>query len=170
MIHLYNLASLLRYAETVPPESVTATRVWRCLDIVDQIVLGRYYNSSCRARVPAADGIALLRPEERRGRGVFVRLDDRGRPTNEDDKMRLLQQDAAAREKKRDPKLDYTVVWLPQFWRTRVHALILTALVTTGSVACFILVGPILAGRLALDRILSAPAHDGYNWVCVPRV
>lgn len=165
MISLYNLDSLLRYAKTVPPESTTATRIWGALDVLDQIVLGRYQNITCRARVPASDGLVLLKPEERRGRGVFVRLDKNGSTTNEEDKMMILQQDRAAREKKRDPKKDYTVVWLPQYWRTRVHALIMTALCAGGLIACTVLVGPLVTGRMMLDRLLPQPAHDGYNWV-----
>lgn len=164
-ISLYNLGSLLRYSRVVQRESPYATRIWSILDVIDQIVLGRYHNATCKARVPASDGIVLLRPEERKGRGVFVRLDVNGAPTNEEDKMMMLRQDRAAREKHRDPKKDYTVVWLPKYWRTRVHALIMTTLVTAGALACAVLVGPLIAGRLMLDRLLPHPAHDGYNWV-----
>ena len=165
MINLYNLNSLLRNAKTVPPESAAATRIWGILDVLDQIILGRYQNHSCRARVPAADSLVLLKPEERRGRGVFIRLDEKGSTTNEEDKMMILRQDRAAREKNRDPKKDYTVVWLPQYWRTRVHALIMTALCAGGLIACTLVVGPLITGRMILDRFLPEPAHDGYNWV-----
>lgn len=168
-ISLYNLDSLLRYAKTVPDESPVATRIWAVLDVLDQIVLGRYQNSTSKARVPASDGLALLKPEERRGRGVFIRLDENGSTSNDEDKMMILRQDRAAREKNRDPKKDYMVVWLPQYWRTRVHALIMTALCAGGLTACTVLVAPLITGRMMLDRLLSQPAHDGYNWVSPPR-
>lgn len=147
-------------------ESTVVLRSWQVLDFVAQIVLGRYNNGETLARVPASDSVILLRAEERQGRGVFVRLDASGSPVTRDDKMMLLLQDRAARSKGRDPRKDYKMVWLPRYWRTRIHFVILSALVLSGTLVAVAAFGPLVIGRLTLDRTCGRPMHDGYSWVC----
>jgi E3 ubiquitin-protein ligase MARCH6 len=149
-------------------ESAIVLRSWQALDVVAQIVLGRYNNAETLARVPASDSVVLLKAEERQGRGVFVRLDASGSPVTRDDKMMLLQQDRAARAKGRDPRKDYKMVWLPRYWRTRIHFVVLSALVLSGALVATAALAPLVVGRLTLDRAFGRPVHDGYNWVSPP--
>jgi E3 ubiquitin-protein ligase MARCH6 len=146
-------------------ESAIVLRAWQVLDSVAQMVLGRYNNGETLARVPASDSVILLRAEERNGRGVFVRLDASGSPVTQDDKMMLLLQDRAARSKGRDPRKDYKMVWLPRYWRTRIHSVILSALVLSGTLVAMAAFGPLIVGRLTLDHAFGRPVHDGYSWV-----
>jgi E3 ubiquitin-protein ligase MARCH6 len=163
-----NLGELLtdwHHSKPRKQESGLVLRIWQVLDVIAQLGLGRYNNKETFARVPASDSVVLLRAEERKGRGVFVRLDATGCPVTRDDKILLLQQDRAAKEKNRDPKQDYKMVWLPRYWRTRVHAVVLSALVLSGMSVSLGLFAPLAIGRMTLDRTLGRPVHDGYNWV-----
>ena len=148
-------------------ESPAVLRTWRILDFFAQITLGKYDTSETWARVPAADSVVLLKPEVRKGRGVFVRLDNLGRPLTEDGGLLMVQQNQAAKHAKRDPVKDYKVVWLPRYWRTRIHAVVYTALALSGAVVATALLAPLIVGRLILDRAFEHPVHDGYNWVCL---
>lgn len=147
-------------------ESTAVLRAWRVVDFIAQLVLGRYDNNETWARVPAADSVVLLKPEIRKGRGVFVRLDQFGQPITPEGKLLLLQQNQAAVAANRNPKVDYKVVWLPKYWRTRVHAVVYSALVVCGSLVAMTVFAPLVVGRLLLDRAFGEPVHDGYNWVC----
>ena len=141
--------------------------MWPILDPVFQLAFGRYDPTATDARVPAEDQVALLPQSERRKGGVFVALDENGSPRTPEDKLRLLKQDKRAREAKRDPKNDYTVVWLPQYWRTRVHAFIFAALGMAATCLAILFFGPLVVGRAALAMLTTEPIHDGYSLVSV---
>jgi E3 ubiquitin-protein ligase MARCH6 len=165
----FNLKGLLTDHARKPPitDSSHVLRVWQVIDVIAQIGLGRYDNAETWARVPASDSVVLLKPEVRQGRGVFVRLDNFGQAITPKGKLLMMQQDQAARDANRDPKVDYKVVWLPRYWRTRVHSVIFTALVLGGTVLALTVFAPLVVGRLILDRAMGEPVHDGYNWVCL---
>lgn len=148
-------------------EHPAVLRAWRVVDFIAQIALGKYDTAETWARVPAADSVALLKPEIRKGRGVFVRLDNLGRPLTEDGALLMFQQTQAAKNAKRDPLKDYKVVWLPRYWRTRIHAVVYTALALSGTVVATAMFAPLIVGRLILDRMFDHPVHDGYSWVCL---
>ena len=157
---------LTDHDRTTKIEHPAVLRAWRVLDFFAQIALGKYDTAETWARVPAADSVVLLKPEVRKGRGVFVRLDNQGRTLTPDGSLLMLQQNQAAIKANRDPHKDYKRVWLPRYWRTRVHAVVYTALALSGTVVATALFAPLIVGRLILDRAFGHPVHDGYNWVC----
>jgi len=139
--------------------------IWPILDKPFQLLFGQYKNTQTDARVPGADQIVLLSPAERRKGGVFVPVDPQGATRTPEDKLRLLKQDRAAREAGRDPKTDYTVIWLPRYWRTKIHAFIVVTLTTvsiTLALGCFV---PLVVGRAAMAMLFTESTHDGYNLV-----
>lgn len=163
---MFNLTAMLTDTDrTRKVESPVVLGAWRVLDFFAQIALGRYDTTETWARVPSADSVVLLKPEVRKGRGVFVRLDNIGRTLTPDGALLMHQQNQAAIKANRDPLKDYKRVWLPRYWRTRVHAVVYTALVLCGTVVATALFAPLLVGRLILDRAFGHPVHDGYNWV-----
>jgi E3 ubiquitin-protein ligase MARCH6 len=165
--YAFNLTAMLTdHDRTTKIEHPAVLRAWRVLDFFAQIALGKYDTHETWARVPAADSVVLLKPEVRKGRGVFVRLDNQGRTLTPDGSLLMLQQNQAATKANRDPHKDYKRVWLPRYWRTRVHAVVYTALALSGTVVATALFAPLVVGRLILDRAFGHPVHDGYNWVC----
>lgn len=162
----FNLTSLL-HGKTArfKTESRLTISTWRVADFFGQLVFGKYDTTESDARVPSSDQVVLLPPAERKGNGVFVMLDKLGAPKTADDKLRLLKQDRAAREGGRDPRADYRIVWLPRFWRTRVHALIFAALGTASAVIALAFFVPLVVGRLASSLFIEEEVHDGYSWV-----
>ncbi|KAK4684277.1 E3 ubiquitin-protein ligase MARCH6, partial [Tremellales sp. Uapishka_1] len=163
----YRLTSLLYGQEAAANESqddpYVLASIWPVLDSIYQFVFGGYDNAATLARVPSADQVALLSPAERRKGGVFVLLDNEGRPKTENGKLNLLKQDKLAREAGRDPQADYTVVWLPRYWRIRIHSFIFSALVTTAFAIAVGFFVPLGIGRLAMGMVFGSGVHDGYN-------
>ena len=139
--------------------------LWPILDPVFQAGFGRYSTTATDARVPFSDRVALLSPAERQKDGVFIPVDGRGAPKNKEGTLALLKQDRRARQKKRDPRGDYTIVWLPQYWRTRIHVFILCALGMASTLIATTFFGPILIGRAALAMVTTNRLHDGYCYV-----
>lgn len=139
--------------------------VWPVLDPIFQFAFGRYNTTATDARVPFSDRVALLSQIERQKDGVFIPLDARGTPTTDQGRMALLKQDRRARQKNRDPRADYTIVWLPQYWRTRIHVFILCALGMASIIIATMFFGPILVGRAALAMVTTTRLHDGYSYV-----
>ena len=140
-------------------------RFWAALDVLLQFVFGKYDPTATYARVPASDQVALLPPTERRKVGVFVPVDEDGAPTSVEAKMRLLRQDQRSRTTKRDPVRDYTIVWLPQYWRTRIHVFVSISVTVTGAFLALVFFAPILIGRGVFAMCLDQPVHDGYAYV-----
>ncbi|ORX38932.1 hypothetical protein BD324DRAFT_617907 [Kockovaella imperatae] len=139
--------------------------IWPILDIPLQRLFGPYDPAGTYARVPAADQVGLLPASERKKGGVFIPLTKEGSPKDDEGKLRLLKQDQRARALKRDPRKDYTVVWLPQYWRTRIHAFIFAAIGVTGWAIAMLLFVPILVGRATLGMLVSEEMHDGYAFL-----
>ena len=138
--------------------------VWPIVDPLFQLAFGRYDNTSTDARVPATDRVALLSQAERKEHGVFIPHDKYGAPKSDKAKLALLKQDRRAREKNRVPKDDYQIVWLPRYWRTRVHAFIFAALTVAAWTIALSLFVPLVIGRTALGALTRQPCHDGYSY------
>ena len=143
-------------------------RFWAILDNILQLVFGNYDPTATYARVPASDQVALLPPTERRKSGVFVQVDADGSPTSAEAKMRMLRQDQRARAMKRDPTRDYTIVWLPQYWRTRIHVFVSISVTVTGVFIALVFFTPIVIGRAMFAMFVNQTVHDGYAYVSDP--
>ncbi|BEI83081.1 hypothetical protein CcaverHIS002_0309490 [Cutaneotrichosporon cavernicola] len=160
------LVSLIFGMEVRPKPSNRASQwAWLVADAACQFVFGRYDNRATRARVPASDRVELATLEERRREGVFIPVDQKGAPRTEADRIRLLKQDRAARKAGRNPKDDYTVVSLPDFWRTRVYALLIFMLFSAACVTAGMIFVPLALGRQATGSWFGGPVYDGYSWV-----
>ncbi|RXK38798.1 hypothetical protein M231_03974 [Tremella mesenterica] len=139
--------------------------VWPTLDFFFQRFLSPYDNSATAMRVPATDQVVLLPLLVRRKAGVFVPVDEIGRPKTDEHKLNLLKQDRAARKANRDPVKDYNVVWLPKYWRTRVHVFIMMCIWASAVVVAVGLFAPLLVGRAALRLLWEEKVHDGYSLI-----
>jgi E3 ubiquitin-protein ligase MARCH6 len=155
-----------RYPEQDRVDPWILERAWSVVDNAYQAAFGSYDNAETMARVPNVDRVALLPPHERR-RGVFIPLDAQGAPKTAEDKLRLLKQDRAARHVDKDPKEEYTIVWLPSRWRIRIHAFIFAALCSASALIATALFVPLIVGRLVTGTVLGE-VHDGYSWVRDP--
>ena len=168
----FSLTSLLHRKDSVGRRAAVAypgpkilESLWPILDPLTQILFGRYDPTATYARVPASDQVALLPQSERKNGGVFIPLDADGKPKTDEDKIRFLKQDRKARRMKRDPRADYTIVWLPQYWKTRVYAFIFSAITVSSASIAVVFFLPIVVGRAAWGMAVSEPVHDGYTYV-----
>jgi E3 ubiquitin-protein ligase MARCH6 len=160
------LSSLILGVETLKtPQSRTVQLAWLVTDAICQSMFGRYDNRATRARVPGNDRVELLPLTSGRREGMFIPLDQKGAPRNEADELRLLRQDRAARRAGRNPLKDYTVVNLPDYWRTRIHVLLGVGLMSTSVLVATLFFVPLAVGRLGSSYFFTAPVFDGYNWV-----
>ena len=160
----FRLTSLM-YGRRRSAEEKDTQGIFPVLDKPLQLLFGRYELEQTEARVPGADQIVLLSPAERQKGGVFVPVDASGAPRNFEDKLRLLKQDRASREAGRDPRTDYTVIWLPRYWRTRIHIFIIVTLTVVSMTLAVGFLGPLVVGRATMAMIFTEPMHDGYNLV-----
>ena len=140
-------------------------KLWEFIDPILQVALGEYDSDETRARVPSADRVALLPADERRKDGVFVPLNRKGAPKTDTGKLVLLKQNRVAFEAKRDPKKDYTIVWLPRYWRTRIHLFMLHMMLMMGALFAGAFFGPILVGRGVFGMVTDRPVYDGNSYV-----
>jgi E3 ubiquitin-protein ligase MARCH6 len=139
--------------------------VWSTIDPFFQLFFGKYDPTAGYMRVPATDRVALLPTPQRRREGVFMALNDVGEPINDRVKIALIKQDLRAVEQGKIAKDDYTIVWLPQFWRTRLHLFIGLAMTSSAIVIGVGLFGPVLVGRAVWAMLLDEKVHDGYSFV-----
>ena len=149
------------------PEPVFIRAMWATFDLPLQVIFGRYSSMATFARVPATDQIVLLSRANNR-KGTFVPLTPAGNPRTKEDKLRILNQDAAARRGGRDPVEDYTMVWLPRYWRTRVHLFILLCGIMAGIAVMSAGLVPLLVGRGVVGMVFGE-VHDGYSLVSLIR-
>lgn len=165
-IRKLRLVSLIFGLEVRPrPHGPFSQFMWLSADAACQFVFGKYDNRATRARVPASDRVELATLAERRRESVFIPLDHRGAPRTEEDRLRLLKQDRIARKAGRNPAADYTIVTLPDFWRTRVYALLAFMLFSASCVSAGVIFVPLAFGRQATAAFFDAPVYDGYSWV-----
>ncbi|KIS00118.1 E3 ubiquitin-protein ligase MARCH6 [Cryptococcus deuterogattii 2001/935-1] len=164
----YRLTNLVAPVPNENERSETPTKLenalWPICDWICQKLFGKYRTEATDARVPASDSVILMPIEQRRKEGgVFVPLDGSGIPYNRADKLRLLKQDKIAREAGRLPTSDYTIVWLPKYWRTRIHMFVATALASMSIVIALTAFTPLAVGRM-MWKALGMDVHDGYSW------
>lgn len=161
-----DLSSLILGVETPrQPQSRTVQLAWLVTDAICQSVFGRYDNRATSARVPSNDRVELLPLTEGAREAMFIPLDHKGAPKTEVDELRLLRQDRAARRAGRNPMKDYTVIQLPDYWRTRIHVLLGVGLASASLLVAAVFFIPLAVGRLATSFFFVAPVFDGYSWV-----
>lgn len=116
-------------------------------------------------RVPATDNVAIAK-DMRVTAQVFVT----GEPVDAEARRLIEIQDAEALKQKRNPKEDYTIVYIPPNFKYRVAAFI-TALWVIGAVSvaagCVV---PVVVGRelfrfLYVGKGSGKEVHDGYSFV-----
>ena len=111
-------------------------------------------------RVPNSDNVAV--PRDMR---ATVRVDVNGIPINDEARGLITAQDAEAEKAKRNPKEDYTVVYIPPHFQYRI-GLFIFALWVIGCVFVTAAVSaPILLGRGVFNLFTERQMHDGYSFL-----
>ncbi|KAN0128787.1 hypothetical protein V8E53_013374 [Lactarius tabidus] len=115
---------------------------------------------SCYRRVPNNDNVAV--PRDMR---ATARVDVTGLPVNDEARRLIMAQDAEAEKAKRNPKDDYTVVYIPPNFQYRI-GLFIFALWVIGCVFITAAVSmPILLGRAVFNLFTRRQMHDGYSFL-----
>ncbi|KAI0251385.1 hypothetical protein BJV78DRAFT_1375071 [Lactifluus subvellereus] len=111
-------------------------------------------------RVPNSDNVAV--PRDMR---ATARVDADGLPVDEEARKLIVAQDAEAEKAKRNPKDDYTVVYIPPHFQYRI-GLFICALWVIGCVFVTAAVSvPILLGRGVFNLFTKRQMHDGYSFL-----
>ena len=111
-------------------------------------------------RVPANDNVAIVR-----GTRATVEVTEDGQPINDVEARLFKLQNAEAERHKRNVDEDYTVVYIPPYFKYRIVIFILAV----WSVCCVsiaaMLAGPVLLGRRFFLLFTTREVHDGYSFV-----
>ena len=111
-------------------------------------------------RVPNSDNVAV--PRDMR---ATARVDANGLPVDEEARKLIVAQDAEAEKAKRNPKDDYTVVYIPPHFQYRI-GLFICALWVIGCVfVTAAMSAPILLGRGVFNLFTERQMHDGYSFL-----
>lgn|SRR6266478_705301 len=111
-------------------------------------------------RVPNSDNVAV--PRDMR---ATARVDVNGIPIDDEARGLIAAQDAEAEKAKRNPKEDYTVVYIPPHFQYRI-GLFIFALWVIGCVFVTAAVSaPILLGRGVFNLFTDRQMHDGYSFL-----
>lgn len=124
-----------------------------------RVKIEKQFKGSYR-RVPAEDNIAL--PKELRAT-VAVNVD--GTPIDEAGRRLMDRQNAEAEKARRNIDKDYTVVYLPPHFRSRVILFIIGLWLAFSMVMVTAIAAPIHVGRAAFAMFLDREVHDGYSFV-----
>lgn len=111
-------------------------------------------------RVPASDNVAIVR-----GMRATVEVAEDGKPINEAEARLLKLQDAEAERHKRNVDEDYTVVYIPPYFKYRIFVFILAVWSVCCVAIAAMLAGPVLLGRRFFLLFTSREVHDGYSFV-----
>ncbi|KAI9510016.1 hypothetical protein F5148DRAFT_977305 [Russula earlei] len=118
-----------------------------------------HFHGSYR-RVPNSDNVAV--PRDMR---ATARVDNNGFPIDDEARGLIAAQDAEAEKAKRNPKDDYTVVYIPPQFQYRI-GLFIFALWVIGCIFVTIAVStPILLGRAVFNVFSERQMHDGYSFL-----
>jgi len=118
-----------------------------------------HFHGSYR-RVPNNDNVAV--PRDMR---ATARVDVTGLPVDDEARGLIMAQDAEAEKAKRNPKDDYTVVYIPPNFQYRI-GLFIFALWVIGCVFITAAVAvPILLGRAVFNLFTRRQMHDGYSFL-----
>jgi E3 ubiquitin-protein ligase MARCH6 len=111
-------------------------------------------------RVPNSDNVAV--PRDMR---ATAKVDVNGIPIDDEARGLIAAQDAEAEKAKRNPKEDYTVVYIPSHFQYRI-GLFIFALWVIGCVFVTAAVSaPILLGRGVFNLFTDRQMHDGYAFL-----
>ncbi|KAH9074879.1 hypothetical protein EDB83DRAFT_2218648 [Lactarius deliciosus] len=126
----------------------------------DKVAEGAPHFHGSYRRVPNSDNVAV--PRDMR---ATARVDVTGLPVDDEAQRLIMAQDAEAEKAKRNPKDDYTVVYIPPHFQYRV-ALFILALWVVGCVFITAIVSmPILLGRGVFNLFTRRQMHDGYSFL-----
>jgi len=111
-------------------------------------------------RVPNSDNVAV--PRDMR---ATARVDVDGLPVDEEARGLIAAQDAEAEKAKRNPKDDYTVVYIPPHFQYRIGLFIFALWVIGCIFVTVALSTPILLGRAVFNLFTQRQMHDGYSFL-----
>ena len=111
-------------------------------------------------RVPANDNVAIVRSMR-----ATVEVTEDGQPTNEVEARLLKLQNTEADRHKRNVDEDYTVVYIPPYFKYRIAAFILAVWSVCCVAIATTLAGPVLLGRRFFLLFTTREVHDGYSFV-----
>ncbi|KAH9172209.1 hypothetical protein EDB89DRAFT_1851386 [Lactarius sanguifluus] len=133
---------------------------WAPRNSSDKVADGALHFHGSYRRVPNSDNVAV--PRDMR---ATARVDVTGLPVDDEAQRLIMAQDAEAEKAKRNPKDDYTVVYIPPHFQYRV-ALFIFALWVAGCVFITATVSmPILLGRGVFNLFTRRQMHDGYSFL-----
>lgn len=141
-----------------------AELTWRVTDRICRLCFGNYPIEATVARVPAVDTV-IFPPKWGRRTPIFVPLTNDLHAKTTEDKIRIIKQDEAARKAHREPAKEYTTVWLPKYWRTRVHVFTFAFAVALGIGIAAALLVPLVVGRGLMYTFMGQEVHDGHSIV-----
>ena len=121
--------------------------------------LDKLHDGSFR-RVPNSDNVALAKDEM-----ATVEVDEAGKPINDKEESIMRAQDEETERAKRNVKDDYTVVYIPPFFKYRVFAFIFALWMVCSIVLSGSLAVPILLGRYFFRLFTTNHVHDGYSFL-----
>ena len=111
-------------------------------------------------RVPANDNVAIVR-----GMRATVEVTEDGTPINDTEARLLKLQDAEAERNKRNIDEDYTVVYIPPYFKYRILVFILSVWSVCCMAIAAMLAGPVLLGRRFFLLFTTREVHDGYSFL-----
>ena len=111
-------------------------------------------------RVPANDNVAIVR-----GMRATVEVTEAGQPINEVEARLFKLQNAEAERHKRNVDDDYTVVYIPPYFKYRIVLFIVTVWTVCCIAIAAVLAGPVLLGRRFFLLFTAREVHDGYSFV-----
>lgn len=111
-------------------------------------------------RVPAQNNISI--PHEI---DPAVPVNEQGEALDEAGRRLIALLDAEAVKARRDPKKDYTTVYLPSHFRMRICAFIALSWTAASVVMVSAFVMPTILGRTVFKLFYDREVHDGYSFV-----
>ncbi|EGN95092.1 hypothetical protein SERLA73DRAFT_61388 [Serpula lacrymans var. lacrymans S7.3] len=111
-------------------------------------------------RVPAKDNIAL--PRDMR---ATAQVHEDGEPVDDGARQLIATLDAEAEKAKRDIKTDFTIVYIPPNFRSRIIYFILAIWVIVAVLVSAGVALPIQVGRQFFKLFVAKDIHDGYSFI-----